>query len=623
MKSLMKYYLFAGIMALLGCTDEKTEELIIEQPNSFQVEVEGDDTFSLSIPNGEKIGINGQEVQVLSNGQVSLYEIPAGESYTVYYPSNLQPEGNRLKFDIPQQQTYRAGKVDVAACPYYSVVDNAGLATVKLKPAFGALKLLVPSNQEFATVSSVVLTSVSDDITADRIELDLENGTVQVAGKAARRVVLQGDIDMTEDREIFIALPPQTFTGKLDVSLVGQDGGGTYSLDLSGQSIKAGQVLSATLDAIAWEKRIYYYGTANSVQVQPGQQSVTVNCAAYYTTSSVYAYENHPAEEDLLPLSAAQLWNDVAVDYVKGVSLSSDRKSFTVTFDGRPGNAVIAIYDNPDPKAKGANILWSFHIWVTELNEISLETNVIGNKYTVLDRNLGATSVEPGNTSSIGLLYQWGRKDPFVGAGEYGKNTNAKMYNELGEVSFATVKGGASTGTVKYAIMNPTKFIMYSRSKSNVSTLPYYCAYDWLYHADWSLWGNPQGYTFPHSSDLVKSIYDPSPEGYMVSPNDTWMGTVEGYDKSSSVFADATWQNGYVFAETENMVDWYPIGGWRSRKTGKLADANAKGYYWCSSADKEKSPNSVLLTIMKDGVNLKSTNCRANSSSIRCVKITK
>ena len=95
--------------------------------------------------------------------------------------------------------------------------------------------------------------------------------------------------------------------------------------------------------------------------------------------------------------------------------------------------------------------------------------NVKGNSYTVLDRNLGATSVIPGERSSIGLLYQWGRKDPFVGTGEYGKNSNAKMYNEVGEVAFATVKGGESTGNVKYAIQNPTKFIMYSRSKKQYS----------------------------------------------------------------------------------------------------------------------------------------------------------
>ena len=44
---------------------------------------------------------------------------------------------------------------------------------------------------------------------------------------------------------------------------------------------------------------------------------------------------------------------------------------------------------------------------------------------------------------------------------------------------------------------------MYSRSKSNTANPPYYCAYDWLYYADWALWGNPEGYTYPKASNLT------------------------------------------------------------------------------------------------------------------------
>lgn len=623
-KLLMKYLLFAGVMAVVvGCTEEKMEEVFIEQPNSFHIKVEGDEAFALNIPSGGKIGINGKEVQVLSKGLVSLYEVPAEEKYTVYYPLSVQLQEERMKFNMPKDQIYRTGGVDVAVCPYYAVADNEGLADLKLKPALGALKLIIPANQEFASISSVVLKSESDDIMAGCIELGLESGNIITKENMSREVVLKGNIDITENNEAIIVLPPQTFTGKLDVMLVAPKGGGTYSLDLTGKSIEAGKVLTATLDNIDWEMWTYYYGTSNCVIVPPGQLSVTVNCAAYYTTSSVYAYENISAGDNYLPLSAAQLWNDVSSDFVKGVTLSSDRKSFTANLDGRPGNAVIAIYDKDDPKTEDAKILWSFHIWVTEVKEQHLGMNVKGNSYTVLDRNLGATSVIPGERSSIGLLYQWGRKDPFVGTGEYGKNSNAKMYNEVGEVAFATVKGGESTGNVKYAIQNPTKFIMYSRSKSNTANPPYYCAYDWLYYADWALWGNPEGYTYPKASNLTKSIYDPSPEGYMVAPNDTWMGASDGYDKTSSIFAAAEWSKGYVMMDDSGQNWWYPIGGWRSRKNGKLTAADTNGYYWCSSTDREKAANSVHLTLGKDDVKLNSNNSRANSSLIRCVKIQK
>lgn len=61
-----------------------------------------------------------------------------------------------MKFNMPKDQIYRTGGVDVAACPYYAVADNEGLADLKLKPALGALKLIIPANQEFASISSVV-----------------------------------------------------------------------------------------------------------------------------------------------------------------------------------------------------------------------------------------------------------------------------------------------------------------------------------------------------------------------------------------------------------------------------------------------------------------------------------
>lgn len=80
---------------------------------------------------------------------------------------------------------------------------------------------------------------------------------------------------------------------------------------------------------------------------------------------------------------------------------------------------------------------------------------------------------------------------------------------------------------------------------------------------------------------------------------------------------------GYVMVDDSGQNWWYPIGGWRSRKNGKLTAADTNGYYWCSSTDREKAANSVHLTLGKDDVKLNSNNSRANSSLIRCVKIQK
>ena len=83
------------------------------------------------------------------------------------------------------------------------------------------------------------------------------------------------------------------------------------------------------------------------------------------------------------------------------------------TSDGTEGNTVLAAFD-----AKG-EVIWSWHLWMTDQPELFAYDE--GGE--LMDRNLGATSaLEADGAASFGLLYQWGRKDPFYGgrAGRHG-----------------------------------------------------------------------------------------------------------------------------------------------------------------------------------------------------------
>ena len=84
----------------------------------------------------------------------------------------------------------------------------------------------------------------------------------------------------------------------------------------------------------------------------------------------------------------------------------------------REGNAVIAAKD-----ASG-KILWSWHIWMTDQPQEHIYPNNAG---TMMDRNLGATSAEPGSVGALGLLYQWGRKDPFLGSALITESTTPRF----------------------------------------------------------------------------------------------------------------------------------------------------------------------------------------------------
>lgn len=71
---------------------------------------------------------------------------------------------------------------------------------------------------------------------------------------------------------------------------------------------------------------------------------------------------------------------------------------------GKTGNAIVAITDGVD------NVLWSWHIWVTEDNSFMTETA----SGEFMDRNLGAISkaTTEGDHEDLGVYYQYGRHTP-------------------------------------------------------------------------------------------------------------------------------------------------------------------------------------------------------------------
>ena len=95
-------------------------------------------------------------------------------------------------------------------------------------------------------------------------------------------------------------------------------------------------------------------------------------------------------------------------DLIASVSYKDGYIRFSTPENFRDGNAVIAA------KNSKGTILWSWHIWCAEEGfNGQVYYNDAG---TMMDRNLGATSATPGDVGALGLMYQWGRKDPFMGS---------------------------------------------------------------------------------------------------------------------------------------------------------------------------------------------------------------
>ena len=221
----------------------------------------------------------------------------------------------------------------------------------------------------------------------------------------------------------------------------------------------------------------------------------TANC---YIVSGVASYEFSPVKgnsnEPVGDVASAEvLWETFGTDVTPSVgALIADVKyengsiSFKTASVFKEGNAVIAAKD-----AKG-KILWSWHIWLTDKPKEQIYYNGAG---TFLDRNLGATSATPGDVGALGLMYQWGRKDPFLGASSISGNDEAKS-----TIAWpSAVLSDKSVGTMEYAIANPTTFIKGNQDTSELH---------WLF-TDYS--ESSVSEKFWAESTEPKGLYDPCP----------------------------------------------------------------------------------------------------------------
>lgn len=322
------------------------------------------------------------------------------------------------------------------------------------------------------------------------------------------------------------------------------------------------------------------------------------------TTADTYAFKavkGNSVESVGNVASAEVLWESYGThntprvgDLVKDVSYKDGEITFKAT--DKKGNAVIAAKD-----ADG-NILWSWHIWLTDQPQ---EQEYYNNAGTVMDRNLGATSATPGDVGALGLLYQWGRKDPFLGSSSISSSTVAKSTKYWPPA----VSSDSSNGTIAYAIANPTTFIVGNDSN-----------YDWYYTGSSST--DDTRWT---TSNKAKSIYDPCPAGWRVpdgGKNGIWSNALGG---SSSFTIDS------LYDSTNKVVNfsgkfgpdqtiWYPASGRLYFDDGSLQYVGNYGSYWSASPNDDYYAYYLLFKFEDHVVKPSDKTTRSRGLSVRCIK---
>ena len=219
------------------------------------------------------------------------------------------------------------------------------------------------------------------------------------------------------------------------------------------------------------------------------------------------------------PLSAKLLWQDTD-ELVEQVALVNGRVQ--VKMGRSRGNALIAVYDKANPNAEDAKVLWSWHLWCTPVPQIIEYTAPrTGHEYTIMDRNVGATTSTLGLVTTQGLQYQFGRKDPFTTSLDYDEEVAVFLRNVRSD-SLPHLFSYEEPLTIAQAIGKPVVFI----HRMNLSGGKWCETSEMKY-----LWGNPEGQVEYFPSLTVKTIYDPCPIGYKVPPVDALILKMKSYSQ--------------------------------------------------------------------------------------------
>lgn len=279
------------------------------------------------------------------------------------------------------------------------------------------------------------------------------------------------------------------------------------------------------------------------------------------------------------------------------VSYADGYITFSTNDTYKEGNAVIAAYS--DANCTEGNVLWSWHIWLTDVPEEQVYYNNAG---TMMDRNLGATSAEPGDNAAIGLYYQWGRKDPFLGAA----NIQSSETAEASTVLPNPVESGPTTGTIDYSVKYPTTFLTYSSSSGSRN-------FDWLYststYADETRW------------QIDKTIYDPCPYGWKVPKGSMWSTALN----TTSYTNDGPWDSenfGMNFTQKLGRASdiWYPAADCINY-TGFLYNSYRSGYYWSSASVDTYSARYFVFNESNAYYHPYGMSVKSLGYSVRCQKI--
>ena len=650
-----------ALVALAGCKKETTEP--VPEQEKFVITPEKDSEWA-----GGKIKINANREVVRWSLEVQGDPVDGAPSQSGTLSTSIADDGTVLlgmyrhriggyiweETDATIDVTAEAAGGETATC---SVVSKAWKSKFFL---CGSTELNYPTTVKVGDLvclkfEDLSYEAITDEEFLDNVKVAADNGQVKLTPVKREGNHFQYKVEKTTGGKITLQLDIKASYGAYteDVSevdvLPATKMVSDISITMSKSEVKVGYMVRATAtvspeDAtnreITWSSsntaiaRVQVVDGKNNaadvIGVSPGSVIITAtakdgsgvtasvpvtvipdkttfaspaNCYIV-TTADTYAFKavkGNSSESVGNIASVEVLWETFGThntpkvgELVKNVSYSNGEITFTATH--MKGNAVIAAKD-----ALG-EILWSWHIWLTDQPQ---ELEYYNNAGIMMDRNLGATSATPGYVGSLGLLYQWGRKDPFLSSSSISSPVEAKSTITWPK----PVLSDSSTGKIYYTIANPTTFI-YVHYLNNKNSDWYYTGSSSTDNTRWT------------PSNRAKSIYDPCPAGWRVpdgGENGVWskaLGSSSDFRDDSLLDKIDQGMNLQGMLGSNQKIIWYPASGCRYYTDGDLYVGDSGSCWSASPADYR----AYSMNINAYGIYPSSSSSRAFGYSVRCIK---
>ena len=533
--------------------------------------------FSLETGAGTSTGTFTGEVYTVSS-----------TGYTALYPNQFQTYENGKIEGVVLERSQRAtaGGFDPDAAIMYArsttadgvLVFRTVVGYVKFTTDFECSKIAIVSNN-----SSDALTGTFDITPGTVPSVSLTSGTSTYEATLAPA---SGNI---APGTYYIALLPDTLAQGFKLVFTMSDGSRKYKssanpLEIKSNGVKLlGDITETGLSDVDY-KDISASGTANCYLVtEEGDYKFKAVQGNSETSVGTVA-------------SVAVIWESFgtkvkpsAGDLIDSASYSDGYICFSTPATFRNGNALIAAKD-----ADGT-ILWSWHIWCSA--EGWKEQTYYNNAGTMMDRNLGATSAAVPDSAdvggSIGLMYQWGRKDPFLGASSF--KADDKYLAKAASTGTWSMESNTSI-TETLAIQNPT-----------------------------TLYTNTNGAMPNGSWASTKTIYDPCPAGWRVPDGGSggvWAKAAGNKDYCTATVGTYGRNFGKVFGDDTTI--WYPASGYLNQYGYLFYNS---GHYWSVTTETDTNaytllfwPTNPTVSTTTKGVNLSYNQTRSVGRSVRCCK---